>query len=406
MTERTRNRETGPTNGTYLHMRQSSAGSLPYVYTWQTHVIDHDVEVMNDVVVPEYRKRIAAGEIINNPCKYERSSKTTTGGYQYRAVSKNSSGYPIYTSDGDGSLTEYFVSLMKGAISLKAPTPDGGSALEQSRNAALAAVDTTPYSFMEDAAEIRETLQFLRNPLGSLIKLGKSFRKDARKRQRTLKYRTEALADVWLSYRFGVMPLVRSAFDATEVCLNGIKRQPDRRTARGYGNHSENGDRLVLSNTLTCSEFWETETNCKSGIIYEVKNPTDSMPINLGFRLQDIPETAWAIVPLSFMVDRVLNISNFISGVRALADPNVRIITGFSTTKQSATQRVRAVSQNNSSYTITMSGDVVHSTSFKYERQVWAPSIRDAIPPLVLKNLVKDATSIADLLALSLRLFK
>jgi len=172
-------------------------------------VIQSDDEEMTDYVTPDFKARINAGEILNNPCNYTRVSSSAGGG-SLKLVNKSDPN-DIYLSSGSGSITlhEFNTSPVQP---IAFETGDRDSyAVSQAKAKALGFLDSSPYKFGEDILELHKTIRYLRNPVGSLVKLGKDFRKQYKRDG--ARFRRELLnnsSQTWLEYRFALSPLLRS----------------------------------------------------------------------------------------------------------------------------------------------------------------------------------------------------
>jgi len=379
-------------------------------------------ESISDVVTPDYRKRIARGEIINNACIMSVSTHSTTGsGYVEHFPNANKH----YKTTGP--VTAHFKNGVSGfwdGLSASVADPETRCKL-----VALANIDSTPYAFGEDALETRETLRFLRNPIKSLQSISRAFkgtyydtirRRSRIKGGKLLEYvrndklvpsKRDALiiakahADVWLQYRFAVSPLVRSVSDAVDAYFTSAPIIPKRQFARCklLEEASDSGD--LTSGTLVFSRTLTEELEGHATIMYRVSNPVYDWKHRLGFRVKDWPTTAWQVLPYSFMVDRLFDVTSLSKGLINLADPNVRIIMGCYRTKSTSLQKYKFVDRNLAGFTIHSSEEHTH-TQFAYERHPWKPSAFDAVPRFTPKYFVKDATYIADAVALILGNFK
>lgn len=353
---------------------------------------------ISDVVTPNYHKKVAAGAIINNPCfMYVWTSTSTGSSYIHFSYDTNPDAWFSYTG---GSNTRMY----GGASHLSAiAKPKVQSILESAKSAALSDVDSTPYAFGEDIGEVRQTLKFVKNPLSSLAGLAKSFQRDVGKYvgRNKGKDRTTAIADVYTSYQFAFKPLVRSAFDACEAYTAPNPRLPIRKTA--HGNKSASGQNSTSDYNVGGNVFninREIETDLHASLLYWVSNPISDMQWKLGLRARDFPSTLWQLMPYSFMVDRVINVTSFIEGMTALLDPNVEILAGSLRTKETARDSVQLIDKISPGWTTTVNCDVYEEKRFIYDRQPWIPSVLDSIPNSDVGNLVNTATKIADLGAL------
>jgi len=395
MTDRHRTRDANPID---LPVSKYTNGVL--VSTRQTRVLQASEE-MHDVVVQGFGKRSNAGEIINNPMSYSKSSVFCSVGGK-STIKQGGSTYEIY---GQGSLTE-FQRYDKGSPWVNGiypvPAEPTLDVIQAAQSKAMGNLDRSPYSFAEDIAEMRETFRFLKDPLGSLRDLSKSFKKDVDVYS-AKKYlnRAQAIANVWLQYRFAAGPLIRSAHDLLEAQSDSIRR-PVRRTARGNETYKVQNSGLGKAKSYYWYEGSTTvESETKAGILYEVANPLNDWQFKYGLRFKDIPETLWAITPYSFMVDRMFNLSQAIRGVTSFLDPRVKILAGWVTQKRTQTSTLSYIDYSYpSASAVTITPDVRVVEDFTYDRSVWEPSMKDAVPVLELSGLIDTSTKLADLAAL------
>jgi hypothetical protein len=376
---------------------------------------------MIDTVVPDYFTRKKGGEIINNPVTFTRTRVDAVGGWNYYRKQNND----VYTVVGNGSLSMWATAKHWPSSAFPSnPSVDIPSLQAQAKLSSFSNVDSTPYGFAEDVGEIGETLRFIRNPLSSLVTLGTAFRKKWLKRARqiersktqrvkTLKKLKRSIKDtttdpvdlaideVWLSYRFAFSPLLRSAMSLIEAYKAPIHRPP-RRASRSFKKGSASKVTTQDLGTYNKRDVTQkVEVEVAAGILYEVKNPVEDFQFKYGLRLKDVPVTLWNLLPLSFMVDRVVNISDSISGLTNILDPKVKILTGWVVTKTSVyrsyTYRYLA---SQPGWTNNCTFDSVVDETFSYSREVWQPTIQDLLPPVTLGNLVSDINSTLDLLTI------
>lgn len=400
--ERTRSRAEGPVleDLTWL---DASSGEPEGTVECTMHT---KIEQMDDVVTDNYHSRSENGEIINNPCVYTLYQSTATGGGSYLAY--DAQGNPAQTSTG-GSVTlalcSYHNVPARQLLTIGAGAKD--LAVESARAKAISHVDSTPYAFLEDTLEVRETLRFLRNPLEGLRKLSRSFDREVRSR-RDLGTRLDAISDVYLQYRFAASPLVKSAFEIYDSLADDNWKRPKRRTARGFSEASRQGAELAESANnkgYFLDSRREVTYKVAAGILYEVNNPLRDVNFKTGMRFKDVPEGIWAVMPYSFMIDRIVDISGGIRGLTNLLDPNVTILSGWTTKRSESTTVDRASHQEHPTVQVDITGDPVQTREFGYERTPWSPSTSDAVPPSDLRGLVADTTKILDLAALIYRNF-
>jgi hypothetical protein len=284
-------------------------------------------------------------------------------------------------------------------------------ALEQgAKQKCLALIDSSPYEFAEDVGELGTTVAYFNQNLLRIVKLVKGMRKAAlkaalRNGKKVLSH-PEALASVWLEYRFAIMPLVRSCESLKEALQDQVHR-PKRRNARGIlkdssegstGNYTATGGfGLPVNFRVVDHVSCDVAAHC----LYEVDNPVEDFFYKYGLRLQDIPETAWNLMPLSFMVDRIVNLSGFFRGITNLTNPSIKKLAGSYRYKYSYERTISAQSIDAGSWgLINLNPDTNYTYSFTYSRSVWDPTFVDTIPTLDFKGLYDSVTKTADLVAI------
>lgn len=378
--------------------------------------------VMDDFVVHDYFNRKARGEILFNSMNWEFTKTSNTGFGAYSSTSL----YPPYDEyQITGALTSYEAGRVTPLVyEQKGHNPEIDDLVAEAKFEALSRVDDTPFGFGEDVGEIRETLRHLRNPLRGLETLSRKFKRSALKYQRkygrihgvTPQNRDleKAIADSWLEYRFAIAPLVRSSIDLAQAVVT-IRPQRKRSVARGSARQSstESEDlKYTLSSSSHFSEFKRTRValdHVRTGILYEVTTSAPDALYTLGLRAQDIPHTVWQLVPYSFMVDRMFDISGAIRGLTALANPNVKFLAGWVVHKKERKLKLTCTNVQHPAYETTVRGDTKTLHAFDFSRNGWTPSVSDTVPEFKPLGLVEDITKTADLAALvykNLRVFE
>jgi hypothetical protein len=375
-------------------------------------VLSYSHREMDDVVTPNFRRLIKDGFIINNPCSYSHVVESATiGSY---AAYYTSNGALVYQSGGSGSVARFYEATFGPNLPSLEDMVD--ELVATAKSMALSRIDKSPYAFLEDVFELRETIRFIRDPLESLRTLSESFKKARLKRERYLlkkfkrnyksywrqfarEPRLQAYADVWLSYRFAFSPLVRSAHQLVEAVQTKLRR-PERRTARGFSRGADDKSGNSIHTPFTWFVQNSVDYEVRASVIYSVSNPSVDFFYKYGLRLKDLPENIWAILPYSFMVDRILNLSNTFGGLVNLADPRVTIEGASVSVRANKTWKKELLSQNSSGYDVHISDASVSNVTFEYDRSVWEPTWSDTLARVNLRGLVRDAKSIADLLTL------
>jgi hypothetical protein len=387
---------------------------VPTLYPATGDATSHSSE---DYVTPDYKGRIAQGIIINSPCSMTGVSRTSSAEGLWDAT-RISDGSTLVVSGSLCSRGLFYDYVNYGRPSLTnsliADDDIRLTRVASSKLDAIANIDSTPFKFGEDIFELRKTLQFIRRPFSSLRDLTRKMNDSHRVKYYVLKRRksftpgaaAKLLSDTWLEYRFAISPLVRSGFSAALAMENPKIKTSPRKIARGSGfdqvTDNSTSDRPGGSGRYKhYSIADELNLVVRSGIMYEVSNPVQNYQRTLGLRLKDLPEVLWAITPYSFMVDRVVNITNSVRGLTNLKDPDVSILAGWSVQKVNAVRRITHTGDTQPAYSLnSFKSSVTVTDVWKYDRVVWDPSVSDLIPPFSLSGLIKDATKTLDLATL------
>lgn len=142
--------------------------------------------------------------------------------------------------------------------------------------------------------------------------------------------------------------------------------------------------------------------------MYELKSSDHGIRFQLGLRNKDIIPTLWAVVPLSFMVDRMFDISSALKGLSALSDMRIDLLACSTSVKTIATTETQVVAAKTTlypdgkpQYTREISGNKTISQNVSYRRKLWAPNPFDLVPQLHVGSLVEDLTGAADVFAIA-----
>jgi len=370
------------------------------------YVVSDESDSMDDVVTDNFRKRINEGAVINNPCYYTKLGRAVSGSTLFRHYTNTAKTTLDYTITGPYCARAYD----NGWTPLPALSLDIDVLIEKCKLQALAGMDKTPYAFGEDILEVKETLDFIRSPLGALSDLGTKFNRTYQKMLRTTRRTNydllQAHARVWVQYRFALSPLVRSVQDALEAFqVEHSFVPPARLTSRGFDVTEDTQARSAEGSfSFTYDENLSMKVEGKATILYTVENPVRDWNFRLGLRAKDLPTVVWQIMPYSFMVDRLLDVSSFSKGVMNLADPRVKILSACYRRKVWKEYNITLTGRNDSKSTI-YSGDTLNNTEFRYERVPWNPTLSDTLPSFTPGNVIDSATKITDLVSLVLNKF-
>lgn len=242
--------------------------------------------------------------------------------------------------------------------------------LDELVTSAHAEAESGTYDLLTEVMELPETVRYLINILGTAVTAFKAakgreveVRKLYRNRKQTLKSAKEladAVASVWLQYRYAISPLAYSIEDIQETLLS-MKAK--------YGKYNEKSvSSINFPETLEfrgSSAVWHLVTNDSSAtvrcFIKRKYDPQDIIDTLYGLLKVNPFSTAWELIPLSFVADWFVNVGDYITAL---------------TSHQPHTQQVSTVSiklEGNVSYKDSVSGCAVDIDFEAYDRTVIDP---------------------------------
>lgn len=295
-----------------------------------------------DTVHPNFAKRKLAGDIMNTPIYLTRTVKTGTNTSDYKITYVN----PNLTCTGTNYLKQLSGQRHLRSMSL---LPGGGITYdwykELESNQLDIVVGTQAWAGIQAphiqgtvfAAEIGKTMSMLMNPIANLKKFLSNIKKSKRYKSWSRSKRlgnqavslADFLADEWLRYRYGVMPLLYDVQGIMKI-LDDPFVSP-RMTSRAFGQFSSG----ELTNTIPYSEgsggyfagSTKTTVSCvtriSAGVLYEAEARNETM---YGYGLDQQLSAVWELLPRSFIADWFVNIGDFIDayspkiGVKVLAE--------------------------------------------------------------------------------------
>lgn len=168
--------------------------------------------------------------------------------------------------------------------------------------------------------EIEETAQMLINPINALAKILNGLRNFGVHKRRSRKHFATYLTDFWLVNRFGILPSLadimslcdsirhKAVREWSPIMKKGKARRTVSRTDQGaFGN-------LYGYPVLTRNKI--TTTLVHRACVYYQRNYMEEGWQKYGVSLFQWPGVAWELIPLSFMVDRVIGIGNWLERIR------------------------------------------------------------------------------------------
>lgn len=385
-------------------------------------ILSKGSETMVDVVIPNFARRRDAGEVFNNPVYHTWYSEERTVGTE----KKKFTAYPLNVEEHTGRNMSVY--RRSGGAWNNGDSPlvfenwddEYSSMIDTVRVKALAGIDRTPYRFLEDVAESRKTLQFLKAPLKQSQVLATLLDKTTRVTySRMLPFlgrrgypRTKAelwavaFSRSWLELRYQFRPIL--------VSILGVFEQANAAYATSKTNRARSSSSLdkVFSGskslTKTTSgyqygfaQILKRHLVVSAGVLYEDLSPYshDNFLWNNGLRVKDIPRTAWALMPYTFVLDRFIDIGTSISALVNLGDPTIRILAAWDRVLDTRSETWKHTSYTPASgWTVTSWTPSEDTVTQKYHnRTPWAPSLYD-LSPIVAESV--ETETIADILTI------
>lgn len=172
--------------------------------------------------------------------------------------------------------------------------------------------------------ELRETIRMLRSPMQTFRRrtleyldvLKKKRRFTTRQNSLYRVNRKSALADSWLEYSFGIVPLLNDISDIAET-LTGSNR-PDKRNIFGFGQDVQTLHKTVqlgIASTPRIIAVGRLERRFIVKYYGAMRTRTPNRLTNqrLGFDISNWLPTAWELLPWSFLADYFTNIGDIVS---------------------------------------------------------------------------------------------
>jgi len=284
-------------------------------HRFSNEVEEQTIEHCEDTVIPDFHRRIAAGEIINNPMfkttvfvkspnvvNFDHTVQNTNGnGFRFR-------GPYVPFSDGVGFPP---ACLDRNAF------PDADEMKSDALNLAVtkahAHIDESEMLLLTSAYEAEKTVGFMVDTLGALYRLAKNARKG--NFSAIAKGASPAqLAEIWMNFRYGARPLyydVQNAMAALEK-----KRAEIRKVYRGWSEDSASVSDVIPG----CGMHYETDVSisrkatytvsARAGVLCDVR--IDGLS---PYGITKIPESIWEIIPFSFVIDWFCNVGDIIAAL-------------------------------------------------------------------------------------------
>lgn len=237
---------------------------------------------------------------------------------------------------------DYLCDVLK-TQSLPTATFEGQLALQR----AHAGVNASLLDLGTELGELRETLKGLANPLESLRdflnisdwvrkrKALQRFNKTGKFYNTTGRRAAKAAMDTWLELRFGLIPVYNTLSDAVKLVQEGIAalNKESIYCSRGLAREHDVSEAITAPAAISYRMLTYAAAYATARVKKSVKGTasvqfryTDlpSLTSRFGLDWMYLPEVAWELTRLSFVVDRFLGISPWLGSLRC--KPGITIL--------------------------------------------------------------------------------
>lgn len=289
----------------------SNVGSVECLETGES-------ELMVDVVVPQFRRKVAEGQVFFNPMVKTRRSYALTGnGFHMRSTSPSCPNPLRYDEfKREGPMVQQFVPTYfnpeTGKYRLRVDRlikeSEVSKLITEASTAALADVGRSTHNGWETLAEAKKSMGMLNQALSQAN--GILFNKGIARR-------AKEQGNAWLLWRYGIRPLLRAMEEATKALedLAGTVRKTDR-SVLSLSRDSQEVQSNVHGNLIT--NVLVTKTHHVSVRAAVLSETTKNVQSALGLTAMDAMDLPWELVKYSFVSDWFLNIGDRLSALAPL----------------------------------------------------------------------------------------
>lgn len=404
--ERDRNRTTVfPTHQQYSESRTGYVeDGLPAFVKGGYYTISGGsvVEHSYDIVGEKYRSRIDAGEIVNNPMRISKTTQTNSGVspyvHNFKAVNPtycpvhNTTHYQVWENQGKRATAPSPTFLVIDAGSMGSLRQ---SVIDLAVVDAHARIDTSEILALATVAESQKTVSSMLAILSRVYTIVKDVKR-LRLKSLAGQIKPKELADRYMEMRYAIRPLM---YDARGICRAMQKNAGSiRKTYRAEASDSMTSQNESAWGTyiyLVESKWKRTATytvSAKAGVMCDV-----TMSDLSTFGVDQLLETAWELLPFSFIIDWFSNAGNWI----AAHTPNVGVSKRASwvTVKSSYSQHTELIASRSiadASGYLTTSLSVPAEWHHK-EELVLERVVSPALPAFAQGTLSLDVWKLTDL---------
>lgn len=264
-------------------------------------------EKMADTVTLNYRKRSQSGEVIMNvmnKIRVNRQASQMSNLYAYSNGNPANWAQQTGVTHNDLQLSPTMPTNSPNWYDL-VPEKEVSALITQVSTRCLSKIGRASTDMWENLAETRKTVQMLSNPLSSWFR----FERKARIASAGL-----SAANAWVAYRYGLKPVISSAIDV----VTALKRntRPQRVTTRAQDAISANSaSNVVMTAGVDVRTFRIQKTESHQIRAMSIDTVVQDVFHDLGFDRKSLLTLPWNSIPYSFVVDWLLNVSDYIGAI-------------------------------------------------------------------------------------------
>jgi hypothetical protein len=181
--------------------------------------------------------------------------------------------------------------------------------------------------------ELGQTLRLIRNPAKAFFEYTSDYLNSVLRKSKGLKTRSKMrrmVANEWLAYRFGVLPLLSDVESAGFALRRFMKDPMPTKVVSGFSveqQQDEPGQKIPYAYGLirfNHRQFIQAQKSVRYKVCVALpQTQTDIRLSALGFKYRDFVPSLWELVPWSFLIDYFSNIGDII-GALSIQSADIR----------------------------------------------------------------------------------
>lgn len=302
---------------------------------------------------------------VNPVLMYSATGKCTPASYSGVAYHPSVPSPPQYTSQLTGDL------MARHAL-MPLPTPPA-NITDWALQEAYAKLNAPQVDAALMVAELAETLQLLRHPMANLTTLLEKLKISKKWVAGRNSLFVDFVGDSWLTFQYGVLPLMSDIQSIMATAENGLKANLERLFCVKGGKSTSSSSTSVVNDALLAYFKYQVkrrteDTHKATACVYAQQILANEFLYGLGsfgFDPRQAPGLAWELVPYSFVVDWFFNVGNWIKAISPLS--NYKYVGNCVSVKTESLTTVEAVAP---AYVVNIYGKIQSTNSGTYTWEV------------------------------------